>query len=300
MARIASHGGNCCGMKHISGFRDLPETNVRQLIEKTSQREYGDGQYQLEVILSDRQTRDNPGLIEQLARLGYVYTSSWSGQHGTPVHLFLRAKHRLALSTANFYGRWTGDLNGMLPHPSLDGSLPALAEQPTAAGARAVRGERHHNYLLVGDRVRVNSPRSQLHGQERTIRGFYYSYNSDAYYGIFEDQPRGTQIVVSNLVKIEQPAAPVAPPPPPTVYRHPTNPLFPAAAEARLVAAAEARLLRTIILSQFYCVFRATGQASRVFATLAEAQAAYPQALDWHERKVYSDGEVVEGPVNHG
>ena len=296
MANIIPHGGSCCGMRHISGFRDNPETNVAQLIAKTSENQIGDGRYQLEVILSDRQTRENPGLIEQLARLGYVYTSCWTGQHGTPVHLFLRAKGRLALSDANFYNRWVNDLNGMLPHPDLAGNLPALAEVVQVVQVVAPRTQ-----WRVGSRVRCNVLGSINYGRVGVIEGMADPLGDRWSGGTVRYVETGRLVrygVLGHSFELLPPEAPAqpAPAPEPRVYRHPNADQ----ATFRDPAQPVPDPTRRLILSQFYCVFRATGQASRVFATLAEAQAAYPQALDWHERKVYSDGEIVEGPVQHG
>lgn len=273
MATYSSHGGGCCGMKHFHNFRDEPGLNVSELLRLTRHNGMGDDRLQLEVILSDRQTYYNPALIETLARLGFVYTSSWTGQHGTPVHLFLRAKKRLALSAANFYNRWVNDLNGMLPHPALSGPLPRLNE------GQAQR-------LRVGDRVRCILRESLRQGEVGTIHAlrdfgeYQVRYDWDGHISTFRSRD---SVELINPEPVE--------PAPATVYRHPTNPAF---------AEVPVGFPRRLILSQFYCVFRATGQASRVFSTLAEGQEAYPTALDWHERKVYSDGEVVEGPVQHG
>jgi len=304
MATLTAHGGGCCGMRHIYGFREIQETNVADLTRLTAGNE-GNSNLQFEVILSDRQTRENPLLVDELARLGYVYTSSWTGQHATPVHLFLRARNRLALSSANFYNRWVNDNNGMLPHPSLAGPLPALAEirrTPVVLPLGAQRVAEQNN-LLAGDRVRVNSPTSRYHNEEAMIIRF----SGDRWGGFsgvlnINHNGRLAEIRVTNLVRIfDNPEAgpPVAPPPPPLPYRHPTNPHgWPLPAQAP--AAVPAGFPRRLILSQFYCVFRNTGQASRVFETMAAGQEAYPRATQWFERKVYSDGEIVEGPVNHG
>lgn len=291
MVQTSYHGGSCCGMRHIWQFREAnTEQYIQGLIREMNRGNLADERLQLEVILSDKQTRDNPALVDNLARLGYVYTSSWTGGHGTPVHLFLRAKRRLALSAANFYNRWVNDQNGMLPHPDLAGELPRLEERGPQ-NLRA-RGARHHNYLSIGDRVRVNSPRSALHNTTQIIRAFHYGYTSERYYGVFEELPFATQIVVDNLVFVDNEEAAAIPDP--RTYRHPTNPAgWPEPVQAAVPE-------RRLILSQFYCVFRNTGQPSRVFPNLLEGQAAYPNARDWHERKIYSDGEIVEGPVQHG
>lgn len=300
MVQISNHGGSCCGMRHIWHFRDQDQDRyIRELIRIMNRQGEADDRLQLEVILSDRQTRENPGLVDALARLGYVYTSSWTGQHGTPIHLFLRAKHRLALTSANFYNRWVNDLNGMLPHPALAGNLPAFEER--AQEERQNNNRRPlYNFLLRGDRVRVNSQRSEYFGREARVEGFGaggYDRRYTAVLDIRRPDGRRVEISVHNLERIEDAVAPAQPAAPVIRrdYRHPTNPAgWPAPAERP--AAPERRL----ILSQFYCIFVNTGQASRVFATLEEGQNAYPRARNWQERKVYSDGEIVEGPVNHG
>lgn len=300
MVQTSTHGGSCCGMRHIWQFREeTTEQYIQGLIREMDRGNFtklADERLQLEVILSDKQTRDNPALVDALARLGYVYTSSWTGGHGTPVHLFLRAKRRLALSAANFYDRWTGN-NGMLPHPDLAGELPRFEEGNTQREDQVGGRTRDRNNLAVGDRVRINSPGSRFNGQESVISRFS-GYRWDGYRGVLNlrtETGRHVEIRVTNLVRIfEQPVQEPAPVREPIVYRHPVNPAgWPAPAALQVLA-------RRLILSQFYCVFRNTGQASRVFSTLLEGQAAYPNARDWHERKIFSDGEIVEGRVNHG
>lgn len=283
MAQLGAHGGNCCGMKHIHGFRNGDAQDTISLREQTfiDNRAYANGAYQLEVILSDRQTRDRPQLIAELARTGYVYTSSWTGQHGTPVHLFHRAKRRLALSSAHFYNRWTNELNGMVASPGLAGDLPRAP-----ANAVLVPAPRDRPYgFNQGDEVVIVSPRSRFNGQtSRVVRTEFVNYPTTAC--VLEN---GARIVESNLRLVQQAAPPQLDQ---TVYRHPQ--LGQNAAVAAPVPE------RRLILSQFYCVFAATNQASRVFPTLAAGQEAYPRARYWQERKVYSDGEIVQGPVNHG
>jgi hypothetical protein len=224
--------------------------------------------------------------------LGYVYTSSWSGNHETPVHLFLRAHTRLALSNAHFYNRWVNDLNGQLPHPDLGGVLPPI--RVVTVGRRLPA----YNYLLDGDRVRVDSPMSQFNRQVATIVRFIEDYNAGTMRAVINLRTRlgnEGEISVNNLVRIdEQPAAEQAG----LQYRHAAH------AELRFAEARDVIVEqpdpRRLILSQFYCIFRDTGNASRVFPTLEEGTRAFPRATEWHERKVYSDGEIVEGPVNHG
>jgi hypothetical protein len=284
MATITNHGGNCCGMRHIHGFYNGRVQDLRELTDLTSRYSIGT-RYQLEVILSDAQTRDGPALVAELARLGYVYTSSWSGNHETPVHLFLRAHTRLALSNAHFYNRWVNDLNGQLPHPDLGGVLPPIGRNAVVADPPP---------LAVGDRVLVLRGTRQGHrGTVHSIGGAFNSYqiryDSDGHISTFSYRPSVELIDAEPVV--------AAPPAPPTVFRHPN---FEELTFFPLREAPPQLEPRRLILSQFYCIFRESGNASRVFPTLEEGTRAFPRATEWHERKVYSDGEIVEGPVNHG
>jgi hypothetical protein len=271
MATYSYHGGSCCGMRHIYEFHEDQQTNINNLVRVTNEVGAND-RLNLEVILSDLQTQTNPELLRSLARLGYTYTTAWTGQHGTPVHLFHRAKKRLALEDAHFYNRWVNEYNGMVVNAGLGGDLPPWNEtQPHQVGR-----------LLLGQLVR-NIGNSTLQGlvgvvvevsrcglvTVRYATGRTITYTED------------TELLEVIGQAPEQEA-------PPTVYRHPRLGGQPPVAERRL------------ILSQFYCVFRESGRPSRVFNTLAEGQQAYPRAIDWHERKVYSDGEIVEGLANHG
>ena len=288
MVQTSHHGGSCCGMRHIWQFRySNTEQYIQDLIREMNRGNLADERFQLEVILSDRQTRENPALVDALARLGYVYTSSWTGGHGTPVHLFLRAKRRLALSAANFYNRWVNDNNGMLPHPDLAGELPRF-EEGTAVNNRNGRSRG----LEVGVRVENVIPRGARRGQFAVVRRAYDGFDYQIQYEL--DGHTSTFSSPESVRIVEQPVQEPVQPPAPRAYRHPTNPAgWPEPAQAPVPE-------RRLILSQFYCVFRNTGQASRVFPNLLDGQAAYPNARDWHERKIYSDGEIVEGPVQHG
>lgn len=277
MATLVEHGGGCCGMKHIHGFRDGDQQDTASLLEQTFRNNlaYANGRYQLEVILSDRQTRDRPQMLAELAHTGYVYTSSWTGQHGTPVHLFLRAKERLALTSAHFYNRWVNELDGMVASPGLGGSLPVASPN---AYLRAQQRNGRGFQFEIGQEVFINSRASRFNGQTSAVVGRWISDWRSRCYTL----ANGARITESNLRATDNLHT--------TVYRHPQRGEAPAARQPE----------RRLILSQFYCVFAATNQASRVFATLADGQQAYPRARYWHERKVYSDGEIVEGPVNHG
>lgn len=279
MVYITAHGGGCCGMKHIYDFRYEQDVNIQELIRRLRENDVADDRLQQEVILSNRQTEEQPRLVDELARLGFVYSSSWSGQHGTPVHLFLRAKRRLALVEARFYNRWVRN-GGMVASPHLGGNLPAFNEPQNRNGDNAGR----YGGFGVGDMVRVVSSLSRHNGQEALIRRFEHNYENDTYAAVLET---GARITLAHLILVnpDEPQENREP----TVYRHPNH-----------VPQDVVEAPRRLILSQFYCVFQQSGLASRVFATLNEGVEAYPRARNWNERRVYSDGTVEEGPVNHG
>lgn len=137
---LRNHGGKCCGSRHIFTFRNEinPQGDITELRQHVRN---SDNSLRLEVILSDLQTRNKPNLIRALKNLGFVYVESWTGNHGTPVHLFSRCGSRLrAMETRFFRDRWTGQtLN-----PALGGSLPTITTaHPLVAGLQAhtERGE---------------------------------------------------------------------------------------------------------------------------------------------------------------
>jgi hypothetical protein len=124
------------------------------------------------------------------------------------------------------------------------------------------------------------------------------AYNGFEYQIRYESDGRVVTFMHPDSVEVVGQENPVPPPALPTIYRHPNADNITFIPE--LFREPAPLPPRTLILSQFYCVFRDSGLPSRVFFTLAEGQEAFPRAQDWHERRVYSDGAIVEGPVQHG
>lgn len=278
MATTRNHGGGCCGMTHFSGFRAANQTeNVRSLRTDISLGQLNDRK-NVEVILSNLQTQNNPELVDELARQGYVYTTSFTGQHGTPVHVFHRANRRLALSAAAFYPRWVEN-GGMVANSELSGNLPVATAANIGANVPAARNNNNHPGFRIGDRVRVNSPASMAHGQIVTLENIVRDW--DVYKGVFRYRGHILRIVTSNLVRVDggennnnNRAEPTA------TFRHPTT------TPAAVSAPAARRILR-----EYFASFR-DGRIRGPFNSSAEVRAAYPRVANYVRRDVHSDGRV--------
>lgn len=74
MARIVSHGGFCCGMRHLAGFnsRDTEES-IREEVRKAMAARAG----VVEVVLTNRQCREarTQHIPEILQRVGFKLVS---------------------------------------------------------------------------------------------------------------------------------------------------------------------------------------------------------------------------------
>lgn len=170
MVTRRNHGGGCCGAQHLQGFDarhggGIESENLRQLLRLTSEQP---NHLLTEVILSDRQTREQPNLIEKLQLYGFVYTTSWTGNHGTPVHRFERTGRRLALSANNF--NW----QGMVASDTLQGNLPPLppAEVEEALRVDAVRRDMRGNEVRIGDTVNIRNTNHTYWNNNVVVIGF--------------------------------------------------------------------------------------------------------------------------------
>lgn len=300
MARLVLHGGDCCGMRHIHEFRDEDENNnIAELKRQVAI--VADNTYNLEVILSDRQTQNNPGLVDELARLGFVYTTPWTGNHGTPVHLFHRAKTRLALQDAHFFNRWCQN-GGMLPNPGLGGRLPVWNEQP---GQRNHAGEvnpnqlreRRYNHIIPGDVVRVRGG-SRRAGRTFTVTRTGIMRNNYGYPStrIFMNDVRENNaefgiiptncvimIRIENRPQVHDRQNNANAPDPATVYRHP------ALGERNEPQPNDAPQEPVDVLTEWFANLRTVGLRGP-FTTREEAVAAFPRCRNFTCRSVRSDG----------
>lgn len=193
MAVLKSHGGSCCGAKHLHSFAgDADEATALPALVGQSI----NGQAQ-EVILNGGQVAAKPHLLAKMAELGFVLDGHWqNGSHGTAdlppnptdgqlgshCYRFTRMDRRKALNDGPIAGRWAG----MVMTPGLTGLLTQMrgaAGGPTARAHymralppgwmsvyNAAGGNQAGGVMAAGDTVRVNNTASRRHGREFVIR----------------------------------------------------------------------------------------------------------------------------------
>ena len=200
MVVITAHGGNCCGARHIYDFRNNVQDDIRQLERHIRENR---NHLLMEVILSNRQATEKPQVIDKLQELGFVYSSSWVGNHGTPVHRFERTGRRLALNTNQFNWR------GMTSSDRLRGDLPNLTDE-TNAGRNGIglrMSDAQNNTLEVGDLVEIVGSTSRYNGQRFRITRFTRNYEGagrNGFKAVFQNQGGGGggfSIILGNLVR---------------------------------------------------------------------------------------------------
>lgn len=172
MVIATTHGGRCCGARHLYQFG----TNEEQRPDLINAAFEGiPPQRMVEVILNGTQMNSYPNILRRLADLGFVMVSHYTNDnHNSSNYVFHRCGARRPLGHAN----WTG----MVITPTLNGPLPAVPEARAAAGnARQRYDPRYVTPLPTGARqaggvqfargqiVEINSPTSVYHGQRATI-----------------------------------------------------------------------------------------------------------------------------------
>lgn len=269
MATTTVHGGGCCGARHIHTFRDDDAINVASLVNNVIEACGAGNHLLLEVILSNRQTQRNPLLLAKLAELGFVYTSAWTGNHGTPVHRFERTGRRLALSANRF--NWTG----MTPSEGLQGEMPPIARARNGGGG--LRANNMSTNQLAGRFTRdsqhiVTNRNSAFYGATVTVRSF---------------DPQTRQVTFSRYRHIYTHAASsfdtrgggnVAPI---EGQQH-------AQGNGRVPPVAPAPV---VVLTEVFASFR-DGRIRGPFPSPEVCRRAYPRVARFVTREVYSDGRV--------
>lgn len=281
MAQIRNHGGNCCGARHIHSFRGNEAANVASLTHLTSSGGLAANHLLREVILSNRQTQSNPRLIAKLAELGYVYTSSWTGNHGTPVHRFERTGRRLALNRNGF--NW----QGMVASDTLDGDLNVLpVNEATPRNGIGLR-DSDETLVYVGDLVRVTGGTSRYRGNAFTVIRFARNFNGQGLNRwravLRNDDGEQFRLVMGNLTRIG--AGPrgrqAAPAIPEQVHTH-----------NNLDGEGDRQQPVRVLFSTFHNNYRRNGRGAG-FDTLEEATEAAPRCRRRDRRDIMSDGTVV-------
>lgn len=179
MVRVSSHGGMCCGARHLFGFGAAEDANpglINSALQDVPPERLA------EIILNGDQVRQYPNILARLADLGFVLDGHWiNGNHNSHNYRFSRCDNRLPLNLDNW--------NGMIMSPGLHGRLPPVPRDRTVNNngiahhlyvrpllLGTVENTRiRHNYLCelsayrrnssVGKRFRINSPRSRYNGQ---------------------------------------------------------------------------------------------------------------------------------------
>lgn len=184
MVQVNSHGGGCCGARHLRGFGEA-ENNNPNLIN-TALSTVPDSRM-TEVILNGTQVRSYPNILRRLAHLGFVLDGHWiNGNHNSHNYRFSRCDDRQTLTLAGW--------DGMVMSPGLHGTLPRVPgvnterddhvpyEHPLPAFQITDTVNRHqylgqlHAFrrgggIHPGIRYRINSPRSRYHNMELIALG---------------------------------------------------------------------------------------------------------------------------------
>lgn len=127
MVQVNSHGGGCCGARHLRGFGEAENNNPNRINTALST---VPPSRMTEVILNDTQVRSYPNILRRLADLGFVLDSHWiNGNHNSHNYRFSRCDNRQILELAGW--------NGMVMSPGLHGTLPRVP------GANNAEGDRH-------------------------------------------------------------------------------------------------------------------------------------------------------------
>lgn len=231
MVQVNSHGGGCCGARHLRGFGEA-ENNNPDLINTALSTV--PASRMTEVILNGTQVRSYPNILRRLAHLGFVLDGHWiNGNHNSDNYRFSRCDDRQTLTLAGW--------DGMVMSPGLHGPLPRVP------GANNAEGDRHrpyehplppfqitdtvnrNNYLgqlhvfrqrgqadviHVGARYRINSPRSRYHNMKLIALGRgnrYWDRNATI---AFRDPVTRTRFEISaaNCVLIDNQVEPPRPP----------------------------------------------------------------------------------------
>lgn len=294
--RISAHGGGCCGMLHIQGMNEAArgETNGADSAKKLLSILLGNGTQDLspshnrEVILSDRQTREMPELLKEMARVGFVYTTSWRGNHGTPVHLFHQTPQRYNLSRAHFYNTWVNEHNGMVAGPNLAGNLDDLRTVPNPEYR-----ERSREALEENTRVTFTGPQEEILNTnvDPVWFGIIIEHEGGGWYKVrCPATTRGTHYPgETNMYRVSRRLLV----PPPTVDNQPTIADPEQVLRHNTVAPAPEGLqphpTRTTTL---YYAFFQTGKLAGPYNTLEQARENHPRVVNYKEQAIYNDGTV--------
>ena len=162
MVQVNSHGGGCCGARHLRGFGEAEQHNPDLINTAAATVPV---QRMTEVILNGNQVRSYPAILERLANLGFVLDGHWiNGNHNSHNYRFSRCDNRLPLDLAGW--------NGMVMSAGLHGRLPEAR-----GGARA---NNHTPYI---------HPLPDWQANDATVRHRYLSQIAAMRNGVAEPLP---------------------------------------------------------------------------------------------------------------
>lgn len=121
MATLNSHGGGCCGMRHIFSFNAFDNGSDYEIsfVDSLIRRNIED-QKNIEIIFNEEQVRHEryKPVLDYMARVGFVLVGVYlNSGSGTNNYIFHRAQERRPLTTIGDV--WTGQYMT----PSLQGTL---------------------------------------------------------------------------------------------------------------------------------------------------------------------------------
>lgn len=302
MVHIKSHGGSCCGARHIHGFGqdDRPENIIEMHNHVASAPDR-----LTEIILNRTQCRASPNLLAAMAERGYVLTTGFkNGNHDSDVFVFHRADRRLRLDNTerDFGFVWAGQIAS----PTLHGGITSLTPIPVRNGTPTnipLQYTRRHsavyqNYLSQYPRdmvLRYVGPAVHLQGATFALPANMDSWRqafrrTGAGYGALLVRQRATgvlkELALSSL-RIEEFNAPPIPAQQPEALVL-GNQLYRTAAADEAGAVAE-----RIVYTTYHNVYR-DGRIGAGYPTSEEARNAAPRAAQRLTRNIYNTGRVED------
>lgn len=174
MPEVRSHGGGCCGIRHVAGFGGTTERNIRDLDVVMSRVPNG---RLAEVVLTQEQVRSLPKTMKKLADQGYVLVGAFrNANSGNNCFVFHWADSRIPLTTIERY--WSGQILT----PTMSGALPPRPQQVALQPNPAAVLIREFPTVAINDTFIVRSPRHAYNGMRGTVRSvkrkYHYSGNT--------------------------------------------------------------------------------------------------------------------------
>lgn len=305
MVQIKSHGGSCCGARHIHGFGtgDAPNNIIEMHNHAASAPDR-----LTEIILNKDQCRASPRLLAAMAERGYVLTTGFkNGNHDSDVFVFHRSDRRLRLDNVNrdFGFEW----NGQLASPTLHGNLAALTPVPIGNGNNTpipVDHTRRHCYVYQqylsryprGMVLRYAGPAAHLQGATFSLPTGMDSWRdafrrTDSGYSALLVVQHATGVLKTlsiDSLRIEEFNAPPAPQEHPEAPRLGNQRYTSVPWEGLNVPVVEPE---RVVYTTYHNVYR-DGRIGAGYPTSQEARNAAPRAAQRLTRNIYNTGRVED------